>query len=472
MNDVTDGSLTKALLRLQPELRRHMDELNRRLAALTSELETARAEIERLKGENASLSAEQATIRQRTDSQIRDLQAARDGLYNQLKTERANFNGERTRLEAEKASLAVENKRLQGQVESLSAERDDMRQRADSEIRDLQAARDGLYNQLKSERADFNGERKRLNAEKESLAADNARMKTEVMPLEKANADQEAHIGELREKNAQLAQRAAEWRARFEREEGEHNALKKRWNQARLRPILMTTMPKSGTYYISSLLAKGLGVETTIVSNQYFPHDTIRYQALKEFATGNFVSQDHFSASDINLTHIANFTDRMICHVRDPRQAMLSYIHYIDEFKDSEETFVFIYPPLPRDFFELSLGHRIDWGIDNWLPLLVEWASEWVAASKRTKDFKIMFTRYEDFIEDPQKFLRAVLKFAGIPQSRFIPPKLERSKELHFRKGEVDEWRDTFTKTQQRKATALIPQGLAKEMGWSLETKE
>ena len=238
----------------------------------------------------------------------------------------------------------------------------------------------------------------------------------------------------------------------------------------KLPPMLFTTMPKSGTYFISRLFGEGLFIGTRIVSHQYFPDDVIRQPELRILSRGSCISQDHFGASKINLTHIRRHVNRMIVHLRDPRQAMLSYIHYLstERFRRNElETHLFIYPTLPADFFERDLASKIDWGVENWLPLLVSWVDEWVNADNGD-GLNIKFTRYEDLVADEEMFVADVLGFFGIPESRFFHPTILPDEEVHFRKGETDEWMQVFSPAQIRAANARVPETLATRFAWPL----
>lgn len=260
--------------------------------------------------------------------------------------------------------------------------------------------------------------------------------------------------------------------ARISELQAERDHYKGILQKLRLPPMLITTMPKSGTYYISKLFTDGLFIDSRIVSHQYFPYDVIRQPELRVFAQGNVVSQDHFGASKINLVHIAKHVDRLVVHVRDPRQAMLSYVHFLDtaQFRRSEEeTLLFIYPPLPSDFYERDLEGRIDWAVDHWLPLLVEWTEEWVAAAEMMDRPVIKFTRYEDLVADRDRFVRELLEFFRIPLERYVTPHIAPSEDIHFRKGEVAEWVGTLTPKQAAAASAKIPPALAKQFGWVLE---
>ncbi len=245
------------------------------------------------------------------------------------------------------------------------------------------------------------------------------------------------------------------------------NVLKLR---AGLPPMLITTMPKSGTYFITRLLTQGLSIESRIVSNQYFPYDVIRQPELRVLAQNSMVSQDHFGASKINLVHIARHVDRMVVHVRDPRQALLSYVHFLGtpQFRlKEEETLLFIYPPMPDDFYRLDFEARIDWAIENWLPLLIEWTEEWVAVAEAMDRPLIKFTRYEDLVADPEHFIHDVLHFFGVSVDRYVPARVEHDQGIHFRKGEVAEWRATLTEKQAATATGKIPPALAQRFGWT-----
>jgi hypothetical protein len=272
-------------------------------------------------------------------------------------------------------------------------------------------------------------------------------------------------IAALRSEKNALAARVGELQA-------ERDSYKHLLEKVRLPPMLITTMPKSGTYYISKLLTRGLFIDSRIVSHQYFPYDVIRQPELRAFAQGNTVSQDHFGGSKINLVHIAKHVDRMVVHLRDPRQAMLSYVHFLatPQFRRKEaETLLFIYPPMPDDFYQRDLEARIDWAIDHWLPLLVEWTEEWVAAAETLDRPVIKFTRYEDLVANPDRFVHDLLEFFRIPVERYFPPRIEHGDDIHFRKGELAEWMTTFTPKQAAAASAAIPPTLAKQFGWHLE---
>ena len=253
----------------------------------------------------------------------------------------------------------------------------------------------------------------------------------------------------------------------------ENDELENKISQIRIPPLLITTMPRSGTYFLSDYLAQGLSVEKHIVSNQYFPHDLIRYFEIKKLYQNGGVSQDHFDSSDINISYAKTFFDRMVVQTRDPRQAMLSWLHFVSGFdRHNPDTLKFIFPPLPDNFFDLELHKKIDWGIENWLPLLVQWTAQWIKVSqKQDPNFTIKITRFEDLVEDERKFMTDLLDFFSIPVGRFLFQHIDRDEAHHFRKGEIDEWMRIFSPAQIETAESKIPQWLAKKLKWPMQKR-
>ncbi len=244
--------------------------------------------------------------------------------------------------------------------------------------------------------------------------------------------------------------------------------LKTRLSQSGVRSILLTSMPKSGTYFISKYLSTGLITKSMIVSNQYFPNDVIRRGPLLEFIKGNCVSEDHFDGSPANIRHLETVTDRIVVHIRDPRQATLSYIHFLNTglFRDNQEySKSFVVPTLPDNFFEMNFAEQLDWGIKEWLPLLIEWVDSWRTA-QQTSRLDVKFTHFESMVQDEKHFFEDLMSFFGVPQERFQEPILGKKADIHFRRGLTDEWMDVFTPEQKQAANQMIPLDFCTQFGW------
>ena len=421
-----------------------------RVQVLTAERDGLQRELQSARGE---LAAEREHLR----SRLAAVEAVRDELEGRLNA--AILERERARDELRIAARARE--ALRAQADARARVRDELETRLQAVIVESEEMRRELQGTAGA-RDEMEAQVKAVSVEKEHLGS-----QLEAAGLERDNLS--GQVGSLQAEldgvKGELRQIHSDYVSVTKIAEEYKSALAK----MRVPPMLITTMPKSGTYYLSKLFGEGLFIETRIVSHQYFPYDVIRQPELRALSRGSCVSQDHFGASKINLAHIARHVDRLVVHLRDPRQATLSYTHFLDtqQFRrNEEETLLFIYPPLPDDYYQLDFGAKLDWGIANWLPLLVEWTEEWVAAAASRGRTVIKFTRYEDLVADRDVFVRDVLAFFGIPLDRFFPPRVEADEEVHFRKGEIDEWRTAFTPEQIEAANAKIPRGLAERFGW------
>lgn len=241
--------------------------------------------------------------------------------------------------------------------------------------------------------------------------------------------------------------------------------------------ILFNTMPKSGSIFILRCLSRGLAIPETKIAVCLFPDDLIIRSKVDDLALGNTVVQQHIPARDINLRFLRNRLPRMVTHLRDPRQATLSWLHHLDNFHAHRETvpacalgLEATTPALPQDYFSWEQEKRLDYLLATHLPNLITWTQNWVDAADKATGPDILLTRYEDFVADQQVFLRKLLDFFQIPETAFDWSRLPaKTAQTHYRKGSTNEWKLAFTLAQQEKAKSAIPKDLAKRLGWDLE---
>lgn len=239
-------------------------------------------------------------------------------------------------------------------------------------------------------------------------------------------------------------------------------------------PILFNTMPKSGSIYILRCLSLGLGIAETKIAVCLFPEDLILRDRLDVLSRGNLIAQQHIPAHDLNLRFLASRLDRMVVHLRDPRQATLSWLHHLDNFHVHRDIvpacklgLEAVSPALPADYFERGFSDRLDYLLATHYPQLIAWTEGWVSAARNAGDIDIRITTFEDFVADPDAFIRALLNHYRVPQSAFDFSNLPRKEAAtHFRKGRTDEWKDVFSPDQQKLARDLLPDTLAAQFGW------
>jgi len=226
--------------------------------------------------------------------------------------------------------------------------------------------------------------------------------------------------------------------------------------------ILLNTMPKSGSVYILKSLAQIVGLETMHLGNP--ANGQISVQDILAFRAGEHIAQNHLAPTAENMQLLEQFKPKMVLHMRDPRQALLSWVYHLDWKSRTEPGSLKMRP----GYFDHSISSKIDFQIENYLPRLVSWAERWVEIADQGK-LQILITSQYELRRDEKVFFNAILSFYQI-ELDFTPPTLPRTlEETHFRKADPEEWKRTFTPEQAVRATSAIPHALNRRFGWSDE---
>jgi tetratricopeptide (TPR) repeat protein len=238
--------------------------------------------------------------------------------------------------------------------------------------------------------------------------------------------------------------------------------------------MFMATLPRCGTGYTLRSLRSGLGVESAPrfhTSTGWFPHLTLSLPsfALTDEPVPDAVIQEHIPANPENMLVLNLCIDRIIVQVRDPRQGLLSFLHYVKYLRHTNNIEGVLEARLPENYFSLSLEKQIDWQIEHyWIPHTTYWINSWIEAQKNPLFYpKIMFTTHEQLVADSKAFFETILDFYEIDRSRFkFPEKPVFEEKTHMRKGSVDEWKTVLTDKQKEKASSMIPAHFKKLFAW------
>lgn len=230
--------------------------------------------------------------------------------------------------------------------------------------------------------------------------------------------------------------------------------------------VFLNTMPKSGSMYLLNVLAKSLNYQ--IVSTCIAAHmarDHIIPSWATAFSKGGMITQEHMPASPQNIAGLRSAgIDRIVVHVRDPRQALLSGIHHIAERK--EEMQILFGPIAMPDFSTCTFSDRAQWMTEHFLPELIEWVYGWVRIERDPdQNIQVLFTRYEAIHENESRLFDSILEFYGLIGAKIVA--VRKGPEVHFRKGQKEEWRDAFSSDQIAAMNRQIPSELALKFGWS-----
>jgi hypothetical protein len=137
----------------------------------------------------------------------------------------------------------------------------------------------------------------------------------------------------------------------------------------RVPAITFVAMQKSASEYIRSNLIAALDVPEISVSVGTVPVDRAIPSALHQLAQGGALCRTHVSGDNVQALADAGL-DRMLLHVRDPRQVTISWVHMMQRITTQE----FVYashmydPPIPETYRRWTFDQQLVWAIENYLP--------------------------------------------------------------------------------------------------------
>ncbi|MEO1192703.1 MAG: tetratricopeptide repeat protein [Pseudomonadota bacterium] len=236
---------------------------------------------------------------------------------------------------------------------------------------------------------------------------------------------------------------------------------------AGMPPMLITTLPKSASESIWNRLAEGLALAQSHISMGLFPDCCILGPRARTFAQGGVIAKEHIAATTHNLAMLSRSgVRRVLVHLRDPRQATVSWAHFV-----KEDVSMRLLAPIwrrivpPASVLAGGLQETLDWSIDHYLPLQIDWVRGWIEAGKGT-DIEVLFLDFEGFKSDENAYFSQVLRFFAIDPQAFRQDLSAQAETVHLRRGETDEWRGAMNSKQQARAAALLPDVMVERFGW------
>jgi hypothetical protein len=236
--------------------------------------------------------------------------------------------------------------------------------------------------------------------------------------------------------------------------------------------ILITTLPKSGSMYIQNSLERRCGLHSVVTGEHGFPYSPLNEAAMKKFAIGCAVDQGHYMPSVKNLSLLKKHgINKIVVHCRDPRQALVSWVHYVDKYHSEHNLFDAEDIDIPLDYFEKSFEEKIDIMIELYYPFFVEFVDRWLAyrgEGYSTWGIEVLFTEFKSMKSEPDEFFDRICEFYGIQQVASSQLRQDSTAaHSHDRKGELEEWRQTFNSEQIKKTSAKITDEMFQQFGWS-----
>jgi hypothetical protein len=181
---------------------------------------------------------------------------------------------------------------------------------------------------------------------------------------------------------------------------------------------------------------------------------------LDDFMRGGAGYTTNLYPAPRNVDSLAAAGAKVIVHVRDPRQVLMSGIGhsrlYTRELRPSD-----------RRRFDVGPREQVEAAIDEVFTHAVTWIDGWVKARGR---LDVHFVTFENFVHDRDAYVDRLLALYGGDTRYFNRESAlgqSSSVDFHRRSGEIDEWRRVLDAAQTRRVNARMPEEFWSVFGWS-----
>jgi hypothetical protein len=224
-----------------------------------------------------------------------------------------------------------------------------------------------------------------------------------------------------------------------------------------LPSVAVVTMGKAASVFVGNLFSSGFNLPCFAYSLAVL--EVIESWA-KDFARGGACYTTHLDPLERSVARLRRAgVDKVVVHVRDPRQRLLSMIHHVLRYDVNSRL-------KNSGFAERSMDERVEDMMDSYLRS-IEWLQGWAAAEK---ELNILFSTFEELAADRDAFVRRYLEFYGAPMDYFNSAHaltMHDNIDYHFRSGRTDEWREVFSPHTADRLSALLPASLKQRFGWA-----
>ncbi len=179
------------------------------------------------------------------------------------------------------------------------------------------------------------------------------------------------------------------------------------------RMIVVSSMPKSGSTFLTRSIAAVTGYEHSYLACSYGNVDQEIYlpKVIDAYGRGT-VTQQHFKANDHNLELLKFYGIRPVVLVRNLFDVLVS----VRDHLVNENLHNLPGAHVPDRLLDLSVERQIDFIVDLIAPWYIGYIASWARAE--ANGFPFLWMSYEDAVADWPGAVSQVLSFYGITRPR------------------------------------------------------
>jgi hypothetical protein len=228
--------------------------------------------------------------------------------------------------------------------------------------------------------------------------------------------------------------------------------------QRGLPSAVLISMGKSASVAVANIFNSGFHLPS-------FAYSLINLKVIdswaRDYARGGACYVTHLDPSRETVARLkAAGLNKIIVHVRDPRQALVSLVHHFDMYPEQ----------IVKHRDDADAGRSVSERAMSVLPFYansIHWITNWLELEG---EIDILFSTFEDFVTDRTAFVESYLKFYEGSRAYFSWQDAfgeHAGVDSHFRSGRTDEWREVFSEKDAEYLSSLLSQRLKGRFGWS-----
>jgi len=239
-------------------------------------------------------------------------------------------------------------------------------------------------------------------------------------------------------------------------------------------PFFYNAMPQSGPFYFVRTMSSFFDLDTFRVTKKTFPEDQIFENPFIRFIDqgDKKIVEAYADPSSHNIGLFQKHLPKFVLHVRDPREALVSWIDYVDRHRNHKFTLGRVPPVPPPEYFDWNFEEKADWQIEHYFSYCVDWLEQWLDTLDQHPELEIKVTTFEEMVTDPLNFFREIVSFYGGDAEDFTEGDVFPiwRAQYHFTEEDIATWKERLTNEQQERVTAEMPDRFFEYFGWELYT--
>lgn len=236
-------------------------------------------------------------------------------------------------------------------------------------------------------------------------------------------------------------------------------------------PILILALVQAATTFLRNGLANALDLP---VCRRVSGGVWNQYEVLSPVALGSMrddcaVAYSHAHPDALNVRILNAALDKVVVNVRDPRQVVVSLVHFIDNHVAGNPSY-FRAHGLPDDYLNQPFAWKLAYHLEHTYPMLVDWIRGWTdVADRGCGDTRFLVIQHSEMKADRVAFFRRIYRFYNVSDVDAIEVPAEHDGKNHnyFRSGRNDEWREILSRPQIQWVNDGLPESLMERFQWA-----